>query len=290
MSAIHNILKQYWGYDSFRPLQEEIIQTALSGNDCLALLPTGGGKSLCFQVPALTQEGVCLVVSPLIALMKDQVQQLQARGIRAAAVYAGMNKKDIDRIVDNAVYGHLKFLYVSPERLKTDILQARLPKMPVNLLAIDEAHCISQWGYDFRPAYLEIAQIRELLPKVPLMALTATATPDVVQDIQDKLLFKKDSKVWQKSFVRENLAYVVRAAEGKMAQLVKILNKVPGSAVIYVRSRRRCKEIAIELNRRKIPASFYHAGVDMDTRSVRQEAWIAGKARVMVATNAFGMG
>lgn len=271
-------------------MQEDIIQTALDQHDCLALLPTGGGKSLCFQVPALAQEGVCLVVSPLIALMKDQVQQLKARGIRAEAVYAGMAYQDIDRIVDNAVYGHLKFLYVSPERLKTDILQARLPKMPVNLLAIDEAHCISQWGYDFRPAYLEIAQVRELLPDVPVMALTATATPEVVQDIQDKLLFGKSSKVWQKSFVRDNLAYVVRKAEGKMAQLIDMLKKVPGSAVVYVRSRRRCKEIAVELNRHKIPASFYHAGVDMDTRSARQEAWISGEARVMVATNAFGMG
>lgn len=290
MATLIDILQQYWGYPAFRPLQEDIIQTAMHQQDCLALLPTGGGKSLCFQVPALAQEGICIVVSPLIALMKDQVQQLQARGIKAEAIYSGMRYQDIDRIVDNAVYGQLKFLYCSPERLKTDIFQQRLPKMSVNLIAVDEAHCISQWGYDFRPAYLEIAQLRELLPKVPIMALTATATPEVVLDIQEKLLFQKDSQIWKKSFVRDNLAYVVRPAEGKMSQLVDILQKVAGSAVVYVRNRRRCKEIAIELNRRNIPASFYHAGVDMDTRSARQEAWIAGTARVMVATNAFGMG
>lgn len=284
------VLKQHWGYGAFRPLQEEIVQTVLDGHDCLALLPTGGGKSVCFQVPALVMEGVCLVVSPLIALMKDQVFQLQSRGIKAAAVFSGMSYSDIDRIIDNAVYGHLKFLYLSPERLKTDIILERLRKMPVNLIAVDEAHCISQWGYDFRPSYLEVAAIRELLPGVPVMALTATATPDVVQDIQDKLLFGKTAKVWKKSFTRSNLAYVVRPAEGKLTQLVKILENVPGSAVIYARNRKRCKEVSMELLRRNIPASYYHAGLDMDTRSARQEAWINGTVRVMVSTNAFGMG
>jgi ATP-dependent DNA helicase RecQ len=284
------ILQQYWRYGSFRPLQEEIIDSVLTDRDTLALLPTGGGKSICFQVPAMARPGVCLVVSPLIALMKDQVQQLQQRGIKAEAIYSGLSYQDIDRIVDNAVYGHLQLLYLSPERLQTDIIKARLPKMPVTMIAVDEAHCISQWGYDFRPAYLEIATIRELLPGVPVIALTATATPEVVADIQEKLLFGKTSQVFQQSFVRENLAYVVRNAEGKIAQLATILQKVAGSSVVYVRSRRRCKDIALELVRRKIPASFYHAGLDMEERTARQEAWINGRIRVMVATNAFGMG
>ncbi len=290
MRNIHEILAEYWGYEKFRPLQEEIIQSVLTGNDTLALLPTGGGKSLCFQVPTMAMEGLCLVVSPLIALMKDQVQQLQDRGIRAAAVYSGQTKADIDRIIDNAVFGHLQFLYVSPERLKTEILRERLPKMPLRLIAIDEAHCISQWGYDFRPAYLEIANVRELAPNVPIIALTATATPKVAKDIQEKLSFRAGSQTLSKSFVRPNLAYVVRKAEGKIAQLHRILERVPGSAVIYVRNRRRCKEIAIELVRRKVRASFYHAGLNMEDRSARQEAWIKGQIRVMVATNAFGMG
>ena len=238
----------------------------------------------------MAMEGLCLVVSPLIALMKDQVQQLQDRGIRAAAVYSGQTKADIDRIIDNAVFGHLQFLYVSPERLKTEILRERLPKMPLRLIAIDEAHCISQWGYDFRPAYLEIANVRELAPNVPIIALTATATPKVAKDIQEKLSFRAGSQTLSKSFVRPNLAYVVRKAEGKIAQLHRILERVPGSAVIYVRNRRRCKEIAIELVRRKVRASFYHAGLNMEDRSARQEAWIKGQIRVMVATNAFGMG
>jgi ATP-dependent DNA helicase RecQ len=285
-----DILQQYWGYSHFRPLQEEIIQSVLADQDTLALLPTGGGKSVCFQVPGLIREGVCLVVSPLIALMKDQVQQLQRRGVRAEALYAGLKPGDIDRIVDNAVYGHLQFLYLSPERLKTDIIRARLPRMPVNLIAVDEAHCISQWGYDFRPAYLEIAEIRELLPSVPVLALTATATPRVVVDIQEKLCFGKGATVWQKSFARSNLAYVVRPAEGKVAQLADMLQKVPGSAVVYVRNRRKCKEIAYELRRRRIAADYYHAGLDMEQRSQRQADWIANRIRVIVATNAFGMG
>lgn len=286
-----DILKQYWGYESFRPLQEDIIQSVLDGQDTLALLPTGGGKSICFQVPAMVQEGVCIVVSPLIALMKDQVQQLQKRGIRAAAIYSGMKYSDIDRIVDNAVYGHLKFLYLSPERLQTEIIQERIKRMPLNLIAVDEAHCISQWGYDFRPPYLKIANIRELCAKpTPILALTATATPEVVLDIQDKLAFGKTGCVLQKSFARQNLAYVVRPAEGKIAQLINILKKVNGSAVVYVRNRRKCKEIAYELRRQKISATYYHAGLDMEERSKRQEAWISGQTRVVVATNAFGMG
>ncbi|MEL6834759.1 MAG: ATP-dependent DNA helicase RecQ [Bacteroidota bacterium] len=290
MRNIHDILAEYWGYEKFRPLQEEIIQSVLSGQDTLALLPTGGGKSICFQVPTLALEGLCLVISPLIALMKDQVQQLQQRGIRAAAIYSGISYQDIDRILDNAVFGHLQFLYLSPERLKTELLQERLAKMPLKLIAVDEAHCISQWGYDFRPAYLQIADIRQLVPQVPLIALTATATPEVALDIQAKLQFGSTGTAFNKSFIRSNLAYVVRKAEGKLAQLQRILDRIPGSAVVYVRNRRRTKEIAIELVRRNIRASFYHAGLNMEDREARQEAWINGKIRVMVATNAFGMG
>ena len=284
------VLQQYWGYDTFRPLQEDIVRSVLDGHDTLALLPTGGGKSVCFQVPAMAMEGLCIVVSPLIALMKDQVYQLRKRGIAAFAVYAGMPYKDIDRILDNCVYGGVKFLYLSPERLTTELLQARLPRMPVNLLAVDEAHCISQWGYDFRPPYLAIAEVRSFFPKTPVIALTATATPEVVQDIQQKLAFRDDARVFQKSFARDNLAYVVRHTEGKEHQLVNILNKVPGCAVVYVRNRRRTKEIAEELMRRGISASYYHAGLDMETRSARQEAWINDQIRVIVSTNAFGMG
>ncbi|MEL7427176.1 MAG: ATP-dependent DNA helicase RecQ [Bacteroidota bacterium] len=290
MRNIHDILAEYWGYEKFRPLQEEIIQSVLSGQDTLALLPTGGGKSICFQVPTLALEGLCLVISPLIALMKDQVQQLQQRGIRAAAIYSGLSYQDIDRILDNAVFGHLQFLYLSPERLKTELLQERLAKMPLKLIAVDEAHCISQWGYDFRPAYLQIADTRQLVPQVPLIALTATATPEVALDIQAKLQFGSTGTAFNKSFIRSNLAYVVRKAEGKLAQLQRILDRIPGSAVVYVRNRRRTKEIAIELVRRNIRASFYHAGLNMEDREARQEAWINGKIRVMVATNAFGMG
>ena len=286
-----DILKAYWGYPRFRFVQQEIISSVLAGHDTLALLPTGGGKSICFQVPALMKEGVCLVVSPLIALMKDQVAQLQERGIRAEALYSGLSYQSIDRILDNAVFGHLKFLYLSPERLQTELLKERLPNMPVNLVAVDEAHCVSQWGYDFRPPYLQIAEIRDYLaPEVPLIALTASATPDVVEDMQEKLGFRPGSEVWKSSFARNNLAYVVRPAEGKPAQLVDIIQKVPGSAIVYVRNRRKTKELAIELVRRRIPASFYHAGLNIEDRSVRQDAWIRGKIRVMVATNAFGMG
>jgi ATP-dependent DNA helicase RecQ len=284
-----NILKQYWGYENFRPLQEEIILSALEGRDTLALMPTGGGKSICFQVPALCREGICIVVSPLIALMKDQVFNLRKRDIPAEAIYSGMHYRDIDRILDNCVYGNVKLLYLSPERLTTDLARERIKKMKVNLLAVDEAHCVSQWGYDFRPPYLQIAEIRELLPDAPVLALTATATQEVVLDIQDKLNFRKQN-VFSKSFSRENLAYVVLHEEGKDWKLLDILQKVPGSGVVYVRNRRRTKEIALFLRKHGISADFYHAGLNSEERSQKQEAWITGNTRVMVSTNAFGMG
>lgn len=284
-----DILKTYWGYPNFRPLQEDIIQSVLEGKDTLALLPTGGGKSICFQVPALCQEGICIVVSPLIALMKDQVQNLQKRQIPAAAIYSGMHYYDIDRTLDNCIYGNTKLLYLSPERLSTELAQERLIKMNVNLLAVDEAHCISQWGYDFRPSYLEVAKIRELIPNVPVLALTATATPEVVKDIQEKLTFKK-GQVFQKSFARDNLAYVVLSEEGKLTKMVDILKKVKGSGIVYARNRRKTKDFATHLRRNGIKADFYHAGLKADVRSAKQDAWIKNQTRVMVCTNAFGMG
>jgi ATP-dependent DNA helicase RecQ len=285
-----DILKQYWGYDQFRPLQAEIIASVLAGKDTVALLPTGGGKSVCFQVPALALEGVTLVVSPLIALMKDQVRQLRERGIVADAIHSGMRSSDIDRIFDNAVYGNTKLLYLSPERLLTDLARERIRRMPLRLLAVDEAHCISQWGYDFRPPYLRIAEVRELHPEVPVIAVTATATPEVVSDIQDHLDFGLRRQVFQQSFARENLAYVVRRPADKEGQLVEVLNGVKGSAIVYVRSRGLTKEIAYRLGRRGIAAAAYHAGLEPEEKDSRQAAWIAGKLRVMVATNAFGMG
>lgn len=283
------MLKQYWGYDAFRPLQEEIIQSVLAGKDTLALMPTGGGKSICFQVPALCQEGICIVVSPLIALMKDQVFNLRERNIAAAAVYSGMHPKEIDRTLDNCIYGNVKLLYLSPERLVTDLARERISRMNVNLLAVDEAHCISQWGYDFRPPYLEIANIREILPDVPILALTATATPEVVDDIQERLEFKQKN-VFQKSFARDNLAYIVLEEEGKMEKLLDILQKTKGSGVVYVRNRRKTKEIAQFLRQKGISADFYHAGLQPEERSQKQDAWIADQTRIMVSTNAFGMG
>ena len=284
------ILKQYWQYDSFRPLQRDIIQSVLDGHDTLALLPTGGGKSICFQVPALCTEGVCLVISPLIALMKDQVENLKKRGILAAAIYSGMHYRDIDRLFDNAVYGGLKFLYISPERLMTDLAKERIKRMNINLLAIDEAHCISQWGYDFRPSYLEIATIREYMPDVPVMALTATATPDVVTDICKKLEFKKQYKVFQQDFERKNLSYIVRNEENKEAKLLDIIKKTKGTSIIYVRSRRGTKLLSDWLQKKGFKADFYHAGLDPEERNRRQDAWISNKTQVIVATNAFGMG
>ncbi len=287
-SPLH-VLKKYWGYNSFRPLQADIVQSVLKGHDTLALMPTGGGKSICFQVPALCQEGICIVISPLIALMKDQVHNLQIRQVPAVAIYSGMHHKEIDRTFDNCVYGNIKLLYVSPERLVTDVARERIARMHVNLLAVDEAHCISQWGYDFRPPYLEIARIRELIPDTPVLALTATATPEVVEDIQARLAFRK-KHVFQKSFARQNLAYVVLQEEGKMEKLLDILKKVPGSGVVYARNRRKTKEIAQWLRQKGISADFYHAGLQPEVRAERQDAWIADRTRIMVSTNAFGMG
>lgn len=282
-------LKQHFGYLDFRPLQEEIVLAAAQGSDTLALLPTGGGKSICFQVPALMKPGICLVISPLIALMKDQVDHLKKRGIKALAIHSGMQKREIDTLLDNCVYGDYKFLYVSPERLKTELFLERFKKMNVNLLAVDEAHCISQWGYDFRPAYLEIVKIRELVPAVPVLALTASATLAVRKDIIEKLELKPVT-VFVQSFARNNLSYAVRWAENKIEKAVGILQKVPGSAIIYLRSRKGTKETAQHLIQLGISATFYHAGLEQKDRNQRQMDWVQGNVRVMVATNAFGMG
>ena len=253
------------------------------------MLPTGGGKSICFQVPALMQDGICLVISPLIALMKDQVQNLKKLGIRAEAIYSGMHYKDIDRVLDNCIYGDIKLLYLSPERLSSELAIERIKQMNVNLLAIDEAHCISQWGYDFRPSYLQISEIRQWLPNTPVLAVTATATPRVVVDIQEKLNFNK-GQVFQQSFTRENLAYVVLSEEKKAAKLLEMLTKVKGSGIVYVRSRKRTKEVAAFLQQKGIAAAHYHAGLGTELRSAKQDAWINNQVRVIVATNAFGMG
>lgn len=283
------VLQTYWGFSAFRPLQEDIIQSVLNGRDTLALLPTGGGKSLCYQVPAMCLEGLCIVVSPLIALMKDQVANLQKRNIPAAAIYSGMNRREIDRIFENACNGGYKLLYLSPERLKSELAQARLLRMNVSFIAVDEAHCVSQWGYDFRPPYLQIPEIRELLPGTQVLALTATATTDVVEDIQDKLGFKAKNVIRQ-SFSRENLSYSVLYEQKKHDKLVDVLQKVPGSALVYVRSRGETKDIAAHLAKRGIQASFYHAGLSYEDRNLRQDEWQTGRVRVMVCTNAFGMG
>ncbi len=277
MQNIQQILEQYWGYKSFRPLQEEIINSVLEGKDTLALLPTGGGKSVCFQVPALAKEGICVVVSPLIALMKDQVETLVKKEIKAIAITSAMHKREIDIALDNCVHGNIKFLYLSPERLETEIVKVRLQKMNVNLIAIDESHCISHWGYDFRPSYLKIAELRELLPKVPVLALTATATKEVVKDIQEKLSFKKQN-VFQKSFERKNLAYVVLQEEDKLARLVKIANSVRGTGLVYVRNRKKAQDISNYLISSKIQTDFYHAGLDAKTRNQKQNSWIRNRA------------
>jgi ATP-dependent DNA helicase RecQ len=284
-----DILQKYWGYEAFRSMQEDIINSVNAGDDTLALLPTGGGKSICFQVPALMSEGLCLVISPLIALMKDQVEQLKRRKIPAAAVYSGMTHREIDILLDNAAHGAYKFLYVSPERLKTDLFLARAKKMELNLLAIDEAHCISQWGYDFRPPYLEIAEFRELFPDLTCIALTATATETVKIDIQEKLNFNK-GKLFQKSFARDNLSYSVRKVDNKEAKLFEILKKIAGTSVVYARNRRRTKEIAQLLQKNGFSADFYHAGLSQADRNAKQDAWLKGNTRIIVATNAFGMG
>ena len=284
-----DILRQYWGYDDFRGIQRDIIESIGSGRDTLGLMPTGGGKSITFQVPALAAEGTCIVVSPLIALMKDQVQHLRAKGIRAAAIYSGMKRNEIVGALENCILGDVKLLYVSPERLSSDIFQVKLRHMRVSFITVDEAHCISQWGYDFRPAYLEISNLRKIKPDVPVLALTATATLQVVDDIQEKLAFKSKN-VFRMSFERKNLSYVVRKAENKPAELVHILKRVSGSAIVYVRSRRRCKEISEFLSGSGIVSTFYHAGLEHSTRDERQKLWQDDKKRVMVATNAFGMG
>ena len=317
-------LKTYFGYDDFRPLQEEIVQSVLDGRDTLALMPTGGGKSLCFQVPTLAMEGLCLVITPLIALMKDQVENLRRRDIRAAAIYTGMSYEQQKAALDNCMWGPYRFLYVSPERLESEEFRERLARLPICLIAVDEAHCISQWGYDFRPSYLRIAEIRDLIKSfkvskfqssnhetsaermkqaakqhetfpqssVPILALTATATPEVVDDIQERLAFR-EKNVLRKSFARENISYIVRESNKKSDEIVHILNRVPGSAIVYVRNRQRTQELAAYLQEKGISADFYHAGLSSKERSEKQEAWKKYKGegtRVIVATNAFGMG
>ena len=305
MGIYKSILKQYWGYDDFRGIQREIIESIGDGYDTLGLMPTGGGKSITFQVPALAMNGVCIVITPLIALMKDQVDNLLRRGIKAAAIYSGLTHEEIIVTLENCIFGDVKLLYISPERLSSDLFQKKLRHMRVSFITVDEAHCISQWGYDFRPSYLEIVSIRKLLPNVPVLALTATATPQVVQDIQDKLT-KKTSQtintnstsdtspsgfnVFKMSFERKNLIYVVRHAADKREQLIHILNSLPGTAIVYTRSRQRTKEASELLNKAGISATFYHAGLDSSVKDERQQAWQEGKTRVMVATNAFGMG
>ena len=292
MDKYLSILKQYWGYDSFRGIQEDIIKSIGDGRDTLGLMPTGGGKSICFQVPAMTMRGMCIVVTPLISLMKDQVRQLKMRGIKAEAVYSGMLHDDIVRVLDNCILGDYKFLYVSPERLATDFFRAKLVRMPrVAMLVVDEAHCISQWGYDFRRTYLRIAEVRSLLRgNVPVLALTATATPKVAEDIQDKLRFR-ERNVFSMSYVRKNLIYVVRETENKVDEIVQILRGVPqGSAIVYIRNRDMTREVAKQLIALGVDATYYHAGLSHAERDMRQSDWMAGKVRVMVATNAFGMG
>jgi ATP-dependent DNA helicase RecQ len=286
---IKEILTTYWGYSNFRPLQEEIILSALDGKDTLALMPTGGGKSICFQVPALVNEGVCIVISPLISLIKDQVEALKKKGIPAVAIMSGMKRNEIEIALDNAAFGKTKFLYVTPERLATELFRARIVHMKVNLLAVDEAHCISQWGYDFRPPYLQIAEIRELIPATPVLALTATATQEVQKDISEKLHFKIEN-TFKKSFERKNLSYVVFHEENKMQKLLNIISSVKGIGVIYVRNRKKTKAISDYLLKHDVKASFYHAGLKSEIRSQVQEDWMKEKIRVIVATNAFGMG
>lgn len=284
-----SILQKYWGYPDFRGIQRNIIESIASGRDTLGLMPTGGGKSITFQVPALAQEGVCIVITPLIALMKDQVQHLREHGILADAIYADKSRSEILQTLDNAIFGGVKILYVSPERLASEMFQTKLRHIHVSFITVDEAHCISQWGYDFRPSYLQIASIREMKPGIPILALTATATPEVVDDIQERLHFK-EKNVFKMSFERKNLAYVVREAEDKQGEMIHILQSVGGSAIVYARSRKRTKEMAQLLSQQGITATFYHAGLDPDVKDQRQKAWQKDVVRVMCATNAFGMG
>jgi ATP-dependent DNA helicase RecQ len=284
-----DMLRQYWGHQAFRPMQEDIIRSAMAGKDTLALLPTGGGKSICFQIPALCQDGITLVISPLIALMKDQVLNLKNRGIPAAAIYSGMSRREVDIVFENACNGAYKLLYLSPERLQTEMAVARINRMNVNLLAVDEAHCVSQWGYDFRPSYLKITTLREMLPNVPILALTATATKEVLLDIQDKLAFREPN-VFQQSFRRDNLSYSVLYEDKKREKLLDILRNVPGTGIVYVRTRGETKEVAHFLKQHRISADNYHAGLSSEERNTKQEDWIGGKTRIIVCTNAFGMG
>jgi ATP-dependent DNA helicase RecQ len=289
MDEYNQILTRYWGFDEFRQLQLEIIESVAAGHDTLGLMPTGGGKSVTFQIFALSREGLCIVVTPLIALMKDQVENLLRKGIKALKIHSGMSPNEIKLTLDNAIWGDYKFLYISPERITSDYFQEKLARMNVNLIAVDEAHCISQWGYDFRPSYMNIIQLRELFPEVPFLALTATATPDVIKDIQDKLGFKKP-KVLTKSFHRENLSYLVRQREDKLGYLIDTINKVKGSGIVYVRSRKGTREIVADLRKKGLSADFYHAGLSTSVRSMKQDEWLSGKTCIIVATNAFGMG
>jgi ATP-dependent DNA helicase RecQ len=289
LEEIRGILARFWGFSQFRPLQEEIIASVLQGNDTLALMPTGGGKSITFQVPSLAMEGICIVITPLIALMKDQVDQLIRREIKATAIHSGMTRNEISITLDNCIFGGYKFLYVSPERLRTEIFRTRLKEMNVNLLAVDEAHCISQWGYDFRPSYLEISSLREFIEGVPVLALTATATPEVCDDIQVQLGFR-EKNLLKMSFDRENLAYVVRHTENKSRELARIIGSLDGSGIVYARNRKKCRELAQMLRDGGIQADYYHAGLKQDLRDQRQQEWTGNQFRVMVATNAFGMG
>ncbi|WP_129715701.1 ATP-dependent DNA helicase RecQ [Pedobacter sp. SYP-B3415] len=283
------VLQKYWGHQAFRPLQQEIIASVLARNDTLALLPTGGGKSICFQVPALMREGICIVVSPLVALMKDQVENLKSKGIEAVAIYAGMGKREIDILLDNCIYGNIKFLYLSPERLLSELVRVRISYMKVNLIAIDEAHCVSQWGYDFRPSYLQVKALREFAPEAPVLALTATATEPVRQDIIEKLDLR-DAQIFVKSFARQNLSYVVADDEDKHRKLLKVVRSLQGSGLIYVRNRRETTEVASFLQRNGVSADFYHAGLEKEVRFAKQAEWKIGKSRIMACTNAFGMG
>jgi ATP-dependent DNA helicase RecQ len=289
MNIYQQILTRYWGYSDFRPVQEDIIKSVAAGHDTVGLLPTGGGKSITFQVPTLAGDGMCLVITPLIALMKDQVEKLNQMGIRAMALHSGLSREEIDIGLDNAIYGDFKFLYVSPERLATEIFRARLPRMNISLVAIDEAHCISQWGYDFRPSYLQIARLREQIPGVAFLALTATATKEVVEDIQEKLLFR-EKNVLRGSFERKNLVYTVKHVEDKEKYLQDLLTRLPGSGIVYARSRKKTRELCELLRKKKISCDYYHAGLKSESRSHKQTEWMSGRIRVIIATNAFGMG
>lgn len=282
------VLKEYWGYDGFRPMQEEIITAALEGKDVLAIMPTGGGKSICFQVPGLMRDGITLVVTPLIALMKDQVQNLNDRGVRALAIHAGMSRHEVDLALNNAAYGDYKFLYLSPERLGTQLFRSYIDVLDVSFIVVDEAHCISQWGYDFRPDYLRIGELRERID-APVIAVTATATPSVAQDIMERLGFK-EKLLLKSGFERPNLSYIVRKVEDKYSQILNICNGVPGTGIVYARNRRKCEELSAFLRAQGVSASFYHAGLGGQARAERQAAWKSGAVRVMVCTNAFGMG